>query len=82
MSLRGRDGHWNQAGRRSGGSRPTEIVVPRLLAEFEYGCAVCGEPDSPWTVTRGCHGCEKKRREYIKARDASRESAAREKRDG
>lgn len=28
----GRDGHWNRAGRRSGGNRPVEIAVPRVVS--------------------------------------------------
>jgi hypothetical protein len=36
VSPRGNGGHWNRAGRRSGGARPVEIVMP-----FELMCAKC-----------------------------------------
>ena len=36
MGRQGRGGHWNRAGRRSGGNRPTEILVAPAIT-----CAEC-----------------------------------------
>lgn len=54
--VRGRGGVWNRAGRRSGGSRPVRLDVPRYQGPL-YICPRCGNDGLPLFVTSGCESC-------------------------
>jgi hypothetical protein len=57
VSKEGRGGHWNRAGRRSGGSRPVEILIPPMPTE-RFECPECHNADLPVLITSGCQMCK------------------------
>lgn len=55
--MRGDGGTWNRAGRRSGGNRPVEILVPRNVPALHFRCPSCSNDSLPSLVTSGCATC-------------------------
>jgi hypothetical protein len=63
----GRGGHWNRAGRRSGGYRPREITAIRVDVPPQT-CGACGNDVLPYYVNRECDQCIAVAREDAKQR--------------
>lgn len=55
-----RGSHWNRAGRRSGGYRPSVIYLPRLIPHLRgltVACDACDNTALPYVSTRNCGRC-------------------------